>query len=130
MIPTVIDNQQHRLAEVLQEVLDHCQGIDDLGLLDASVLGEVVHPRTFNTLRRIHDEDGSVLDEEEARAELAGPEVLLKELKAGVRWWTANLDNNTSTTGLSSGGIRCTSTKQSRSVGVFAPTHPTQSPPR
>ena len=55
--------------------------IDDLGLLDASVLGEVVHPRTFNTLKRIHDEDGSVLDEEEARAELAGPELLLKELK-------------------------------------------------
>ena len=68
--------------------------------------------------------------DKEARAELAGPEVLLKELKAGVRWWTANLDNNTSTTGLSSGGIRCTSTKQSRSVGVFAPTHPTRFPPR
>jgi hypothetical protein len=44
-------------------------------------LGEVVHPRTFNTLRRIRDEDGAVLDEEEARAELAGPEMLLKQLK-------------------------------------------------
>jgi len=50
-------------------------------LLDASILGEVVHPRTFNTLRRIRDEDGAVLDEEEARAELAGPEMLLKQLK-------------------------------------------------
>ena len=45
------------------------------------MLGEVVHPRTFNTLRRIRDEDGAVLDEEEARAELAGPEMLLKQLK-------------------------------------------------
>ncbi len=45
------------------------------------MLGEVVHPRTFNTLRRIRDEDGTVLDEEEARAELAGPEMLLKQLK-------------------------------------------------
>src|SRR5205807_9536376 len=35
----------------------------------------------FNTLRRIRDEDGAVLDEEEARAELAGPEMLLKQLK-------------------------------------------------
>jgi hypothetical protein len=41
----------------------------------------VVHPRTFNTLRRIRDEDGAVLEEEEARAELAGPEMLLKQLK-------------------------------------------------
>ena len=55
--------------------------IDELGLLDASVLGEVVHPRTFNVLRRIREEDGTVLDEEEARAELAGPEMLLKALR-------------------------------------------------
>ena len=45
------------------------------------MLGEVVHPRTFNTIRRIREEDGTVLDEEEARAELAGPEMLLKHLK-------------------------------------------------
>jgi hypothetical protein len=56
-----------------------------LGLLDASVLGEIVHPRAFNTLRRIRDEDGTVLDEEEARAELAGPELLLKHLKEVLR---------------------------------------------
>ena len=61
----------------------HEPNLDDrrIGLLDASVLGEVVHPRTYNTLRRIRDEDGAVLDEEEARAELAGPELLLKQLK-------------------------------------------------
>jgi len=78
MFPEAELEQLLRLVERLQERISR---IDDLGLLDASVLGEVVHPRTFNTLRRIRKEDGAVLEEEEARAELAGPEVLLKQLK-------------------------------------------------
>lgn len=69
------------LLHLVERLTSRLATIDDLGLLDSSVLGEVVHPRTFNTLRRIRDEDGVVLDEEEARAELAGPEVLLKHLK-------------------------------------------------
>ena len=69
------------LLHLIERLTNRISTIDDLGLLDASVLGEVVHPRTFNTLRRIRDEDGAVLDEEEARAELAGPEMLLKQLK-------------------------------------------------
>lgn len=69
------------LLHLVERLTSRISTIDDLGLLDASVLGEVVHPRTFNTLRRIRDEDGAVLDEEEARAELAGPEILLKHLK-------------------------------------------------
>ncbi|NLE37139.1 MAG: helicase [Pirellulaceae bacterium] len=69
------------LLHLVETLSRRISTIDDLGLLDASVLGEVVHPRTFNTLRRIQAEDGTVLDEEEARAELAGPEVLLKHLK-------------------------------------------------
>ncbi len=69
------------LLHLIERLTSRISTIDDLGLLDASVLGEVVHPRTFNTLRRIREEDGTVLDEEEARAELAGPEVLLKQLK-------------------------------------------------
>jgi SNF2 family DNA or RNA helicase len=69
------------LLHLVERLTSRISTIDDLGLLDASVLGEVVHPRTFNTLRRIRDEDGAVLDEEEARAELAGPEMLLKQLK-------------------------------------------------
>jgi superfamily II DNA or RNA helicase/HKD family nuclease len=69
------------LLHLIERLTDRISTIDDLGLLDASVLGEVVHPRTFNTLRRIRDEDGVVLEEEEARAELAGPEMLLKQLK-------------------------------------------------
>ena len=69
------------LLHLVERLTIRISTIDDLGLLDASVLGEIVHPRTFNTLRRIRAEDGAVLDEEEARAELAGPEMLLKHLK-------------------------------------------------
>ena len=70
-----------RLLRLVERLSDRIATIDDLGLLDTSVLGEVVHPRTFNVLRRIQEEDGTVLDEEEARAELAGPEMLLKQLR-------------------------------------------------
>jgi superfamily II DNA or RNA helicase len=69
------------LLHLIERLNDRITTIDELGLLDGSVLGELVHPRTFNTIRRIREEDGTVLDEEEARAELAGPEVLLKQLK-------------------------------------------------
>lgn len=69
------------LLHLIERLTSRISTIDDMGLHDASVLGEVVHPRTYNTLRRIRDEDGAVLDEEEERAELAGPEMLLKGLK-------------------------------------------------
>ena len=69
------------LLRLVERLLNRIGTIDEVGLHDASVLGEVVHPRTYNTLRRIRAEDGAVLDEEEARAELAGPEVLLAHLK-------------------------------------------------
>ncbi len=69
------------LLRLLERLTSRIGQIDDLGMLDASVLGEVVHPRTFNALRRVKEGDVSVLDEEEARAELAGPEMLLKQLR-------------------------------------------------
>ena len=69
------------LLHLVERLTTRISTIDDLGLLDASVLGEVVHPRTFNTLRRIREGDNTALDEEEERAELAGPEMLLKHLK-------------------------------------------------
>jgi SNF2 family DNA or RNA helicase len=75
------EEELEALLHLIERLTDRISTIDDLGLLDASVLGEVVHPRTFNTIRRIREEDGTVLDEEEARAELAGPEMLLKQLK-------------------------------------------------
>jgi len=69
------------LLHLLEALTVRIGQIDDLGMLDASVLGEVVHPRTFNALRRVKDGDVTILDEEEARAELAGPELLLKQLR-------------------------------------------------
>jgi superfamily II DNA or RNA helicase len=75
------EDELERLLRLVERLTDRISQIDELGLLDASILGEVVHPRTFNTIRRIRDEDGTVLDEEEERAELAGPETLLKQLR-------------------------------------------------
>lgn len=75
------EDELEQLLHLVERLTGRISTIDDLGLLDASVLGEVVHPRTFNTIRRIREQDGTVLDEEEARAELAGPEILLKHLK-------------------------------------------------
>lgn len=76
------EDELESLLRLVERLTSRISTIDSFGLLDASILGESVHPRTFNTLRRIRDEDGAVLDEEEARAELAGPELLLKHLKA------------------------------------------------
>jgi hypothetical protein len=56
--------------------------IDATGFLDASVLGETVHPRNFNSLRRIKDEDGSIIQEQEDFVELASSEFMLQQLKA------------------------------------------------
>ncbi len=75
------EKELEELLHILERLQDRIGQIDGLGMLDASVLGEVVHPRTFNTIRRIANGDVTVLDEEEGRAELAGPEVLLKQLK-------------------------------------------------
>jgi hypothetical protein len=49
--------------------------------LDASVLGEVVHPQNFNTLRRIAEEDGKVVEEQEQFVELVSSEFMLQTLK-------------------------------------------------
>ena len=45
------------------------------------MLGEEVHPQTFNTLKRIDKEDDSVIEEEEQFTELASSEVLLQQLR-------------------------------------------------
>ena len=75
------EKELEALLRLVERLTTRISTIDDLGLLDASVLGEVVHPRTFNTLRRILEGDSTALDEEEERAELAGPEKLLRDLK-------------------------------------------------
>jgi hypothetical protein len=75
------EKELENLLRLVERLTTRISTIDDLGLLDASVLGEAVHPRTFNTLRRILEGDNTALDEEEERAELAGPEKLLRDLK-------------------------------------------------
>ncbi|MEX0885881.1 MAG: helicase-related protein [Phycisphaeraceae bacterium] len=75
------EDELESLLRLVDRLSSRLAQLDDIGFLDASVLGEVVHPRTYNTLRRIEQGDVGVLDEEEARAELAGPEMLLKQLR-------------------------------------------------
>ncbi len=67
-----------RLVESLNRKID---AIDRAGFLDASVLGETVHPRNFNTLRRIEGEDETVIEEEEQFTELASNEFLIQQLR-------------------------------------------------
>ena len=70
-----------KLLRLVESLSRKITDIDRSGFLDVSVLGEVVHPRNFNTLRRILDEDGSVIEEQEQFAELASNEFLLHQLQ-------------------------------------------------
>ena len=63
-----------RLLRLVQRLSQRISDIDKAGFLDASVLGETVHPQNFNTLRRIREEDGTVIEEEEEFTELASSE--------------------------------------------------------
>jgi superfamily II DNA or RNA helicase len=71
--------------------------INQTGFLDASVLGEVVTPRDFNTLRRIAAEDNAVVVEQESFLELASSEALLADLQkvlaTEARKWLLDLDD-------------------------------------
>lgn len=71
--------------------------INQTGFLDASVLGEVVTPRDFNTLRRIAEEDNAVIEEQESFLELASSEALLAELQRALstdaQQWLTDLDD-------------------------------------
>ena len=70
-----------KLLGLVESLNRKISDIDRAGFLDASVLGEVVHPRNFNTLKRIEDEDGSVFEEEEQFTELMSNEFLLQQLR-------------------------------------------------
>jgi hypothetical protein len=75
------DEGLERLLRLIESLSKRIEGIDALGLLDSSVLGETVHPRNFNTLRRIRDEDGTVVEEEEQQTELVSHEYLQQEVR-------------------------------------------------
>ncbi len=70
-----------RLLRLVERLSLRISSIDQAGFLDASVLGETVHPQNFNTLRRIRDEDGTVVEEEEEFTELASSEFLAQQLQ-------------------------------------------------
>jgi SAM-dependent methyltransferase len=74
------DEGLEKLLRLVERLMTRINQIDQAGLLDASVLGETVHPRSFNTLRRIRDEDDTVVEEEERFGELASSEFLLRQL--------------------------------------------------
>jgi Helicase conserved C-terminal domain len=91
------DEGLERLLGLVESLSRKIADIDRAGFLDASVLGETVHPQNFNTLRRIRDEDGSVIDEEEQFTELASSEFLMQQLRtlldAGGREMLESLPN-------------------------------------
>ncbi len=70
-----------RLLGLVESLSHKIAQIDATGFLDASVLGEVVHPRNFNTLRRIEGQDHRVVEEQEQFIELASSEFLLQQLR-------------------------------------------------
>lgn len=71
-----------RLLGLMQSLTKRIDSIDKAGFHDASILGEIPHPTVFNTLRRIRDEDGSIIEEEEEASDLASNEALVAQLKA------------------------------------------------
>jgi superfamily II DNA or RNA helicase len=75
------DDGLEKLLGLVESLSQKIAAIDRNGLLDASILGETVHPQNFNTLRRIEEEDGSVIEEQEQFAELVSSEFLLQNLK-------------------------------------------------
>ena len=70
-----------KLLGLVESLSQKIADIDRNGLLDTSILGEVVHPQNFNTLRRIQAEDGTVVEEQEQFVELVSSEFLLQNLK-------------------------------------------------
>src|SRR3989440_7226557 len=89
------DDGLEKLLGLVESLSRKIASIDQSGFLDASILGEIVHPQNFNTLRRIEEEDGKVVEEQEQFAELVSSEFLLQNLKnlldAGMRWMLEEL---------------------------------------
>lgn len=85
------------LLGILARLTEKIEVINESGFLDASVLGEVVSPRDFNTLRKIRDEDDSVVEEQESFLELASSESLMAALQGVLateaREWLTDLDD-------------------------------------
>ena len=91
------ERELERLLGLVESLTRKIDVINQAGFLDASILGEVVTPRDFNTLRRIADEDNAVIEEQESFLELASSEALLAELQrvlaTEARQWLTDLDD-------------------------------------
>lgn len=74
------DKGLNDLLGLVQSLQSKIRQIDTTIGLDASVLGETINPKVFNTLKRIEGEDDSVVEEEEAEAELASDEGMVRHL--------------------------------------------------
>jgi len=74
------DEGLEKLLGLVQSLQEKIRAIDATVGLDASILGEAINPKVFNTLKRIEGEDETVIDEEEAEAELATDEGLARHL--------------------------------------------------
>jgi superfamily II DNA/RNA helicase len=75
------DDGLESLLGLVESLSQKIASIDRSGLLDTSILGEAVHPQNFNTLRRIEEEEGRVVEEQEQFAELVSSEYLMQNLK-------------------------------------------------
>jgi hypothetical protein len=91
------DRALEELLGLMRSLTAKIEMINQTGFLDASVLGEVVTPRDFNTLKRIADEDNAVIEEQESFLELASSETLLAELQkvlcTDAQRWLTDLDD-------------------------------------
>lgn len=79
------DEGLEKLLGLVHALQEKIQTIDATVGLDASILGEAINPKVFNTLKRIEGEDQTVIDEEEAEAELATDEGLVRHLAEYVK---------------------------------------------
>ena len=97
------------LLGLVERLTSKIDVINQVGFLDASVLGEVVTPRDFNTIRRIAAEDNSVVEEQESFLELASSEGMMAELQKVLATeaarWLSDLDDGIHS-GLQRGGLQ------------------------
>jgi len=68
------------LLKLVTSLQSKLRQIDTTIGLDASVLGEAINPKTFNTIRDIEQEKDEALEQVEAEAELASDEALVRHL--------------------------------------------------
>jgi superfamily II DNA or RNA helicase len=77
------DAALERLLKIVSRLESKAEAVNSTGFMDAPIFeGQTVNPQNFNTIRRILDEDGSVIEEQEQFTELASNEAMLQHLRA------------------------------------------------